>query len=79
MRAISQQSLGGPEVPSEVDVDRPEPRPVEVLVRVHAAGVNPADWEARANGWGGKVEWSGRYGEAGGVADLGGPGTRSLR
>jgi NADPH:quinone reductase-like Zn-dependent oxidoreductase len=36
-------------------VDRPEPRPVEVLVRVHAAGVNPADWEARADGWGGAV------------------------
>jgi NADPH:quinone reductase-like Zn-dependent oxidoreductase len=55
MRAISQQQLGGPEVLIEVDVDRPEPRPVEVLVRVHAAGVNPADWQARANGWGGAV------------------------
>ncbi|WP_218001795.1 hypothetical protein [Microtetraspora malaysiensis] len=42
---------------TEVEVDRPKPRPVEVLVRVHAVGVNPADWEARAHGWGGsKIE-----------------------
>jgi NADPH:quinone reductase-like Zn-dependent oxidoreductase len=29
-------------------VDRPEPRDSEVLVRVHAAGVNPIDWKFRA-------------------------------
>jgi len=51
MPAISQQPLGGPEVLTDVDVPRPEPRPVEVLVRLHARGVSPADWEARANGW----------------------------
>jgi NADPH:quinone reductase-like Zn-dependent oxidoreductase len=55
MRAISQHSLGGPEVLTEIEVERPEPRPVQVLVRVHAAGVNPADWEARAHGWGGAI------------------------
>ncbi len=55
MGAISQQALGGPEVLTEVEVDRPQPGPVQVLVRVHAAGVNPADWQARANGWGGAV------------------------
>ncbi|MER7194594.1 NADP-dependent oxidoreductase [Streptomyces flaveolus] len=50
MRAISQDTLGGPEVLREVQLERPEPRPNEVLVRVRAAGVNPTDWKHRANG-----------------------------
>jgi NADPH:quinone reductase-like Zn-dependent oxidoreductase len=48
MRAVRQQSFGGPEVLQLVDVDRPEPGPTEVLVRVRAAGVNPVDWKCRA-------------------------------
>ncbi len=50
MRAISQDSFGGPEVLRAVEVDRPEPGPAEVLVRVHAAGVNPTDSWHRATG-----------------------------
>lgn len=50
MRAISQNTLGGPEVLEEVTVERPTPRPNEILVRVRAAGVNPTDWKHRANG-----------------------------
>ncbi|MFD6496435.1 NADP-dependent oxidoreductase [Streptomyces sp. NPDC060188] len=50
MRAISQNVLGGPEVLEEVTVERPAPRPNEILVRVRAAGVNPTDWKHRANG-----------------------------
>ncbi|GLY76850.1 NADPH:quinone reductase [Actinoallomurus iriomotensis] len=50
MRAVSQDTLGGPEVLKIVDVERPEPGPVEILVRVHAAGVNPTDWKSRATG-----------------------------
>ncbi|WP_190196238.1 NADP-dependent oxidoreductase [Streptomyces djakartensis] len=50
MRAISQDVLGGPEVLKEVEIERPEPRPNEVLVRVRAAGVNPTDWKHRATG-----------------------------
>ncbi|MFG2357137.1 NADP-dependent oxidoreductase [Streptomyces sp. NPDC048521] len=50
MRAISQDVLGGPEVLKEVQVERPKPRPNEVLVRVRAAGVNPTDWKHRATG-----------------------------
>ncbi|MFJ8196615.1 NADP-dependent oxidoreductase [Streptomyces sp. NPDC096152] len=50
MRAISQDVLGGPEVLREVTLERPEPRPNEVLVRVRAAGVNPTDWKHRATG-----------------------------
>jgi NADPH2:quinone reductase len=30
------------------DIDRPEPGPGEVLVRVHASGVNPTDWKTRS-------------------------------
>lgn len=48
MRAINQQVIGGPEVLELVEVDRPEPGPGEVLVRVRAAGVNPADWKIRS-------------------------------
>ena len=50
MRAIRQQTLGGPEVLELVDVPRPEPAPTEVLVRVAAAGVNPVDWKTRIRG-----------------------------
>jgi len=50
MRAISVQRAGGPEVLAEVELPKPEPGPVEILVRVHAAGVNPTDWKGRARG-----------------------------
>jgi NADPH:quinone reductase-like Zn-dependent oxidoreductase len=50
MRAIRQQTLGGPEVLELADVPRPEPGPTEVLVRVAAAGVNPVDWKVCRRG-----------------------------
>jgi NADPH:quinone reductase-like Zn-dependent oxidoreductase len=50
VKAIRQQTLGGPEVLEYVEVERPEPQPTEVLVRVRAAGVNPVDWKTRARG-----------------------------
>jgi NADPH:quinone reductase-like Zn-dependent oxidoreductase len=50
MRAIIARQAGGPDVLEETELDRPEPGPVEILVRVHAAGVNPTDWKARARG-----------------------------
>ncbi|WP_406487111.1 NADP-dependent oxidoreductase [Streptomyces phaeochromogenes] len=50
MRAISQDVLGGPEVLKEVEREIPRPGPSEVLIRVHAAGLNPTDWKHRANG-----------------------------
>lgn len=50
MRALSQDVLGGPGVLREVELERPAPRPNEVLVRVRAAGVNPTDWKHRATG-----------------------------
>ncbi|RNL62721.1 hypothetical protein EFK50_13300 [Nocardioides marmoriginsengisoli] len=48
MRAILQETYGSPEVLQEVDLPRPVPGPSEILVAVHAAGVNPTDWWNRA-------------------------------
>lgn len=50
MRAVTQQSLGEPDVLVVVDQPRPEPRTNEILVRVKAASVNPTDWKHRAHG-----------------------------
>lgn len=50
MKAISQDRAGGPEVLEVVEVDRPVPGPTEVLVRVHAAAINPHDWKTRNRG-----------------------------
>ncbi|MBP2366867.1 NADPH:quinone reductase-like Zn-dependent oxidoreductase [Pseudonocardia parietis] len=51
MKAISQDERGGPEVLRLVEQQVPEPGPAEVLVRVHAAGVNPTDWKTRTRGY----------------------------
>ncbi|MET8760638.1 NADP-dependent oxidoreductase [Lentzea sp. NPDC004782] len=48
MRAIIQNEFGGPL--TLTDLPKPTPLPTEVLVRVHAAGVNPVDWKTRAGG-----------------------------
>ncbi|MEU1350265.1 NADP-dependent oxidoreductase [Streptomyces sp. NPDC005795] len=48
MRAVTVREFGGPEVLTAERVARPEPLPTEVLVRVHAAGINPVDWKTRA-------------------------------
>ncbi|MEV4195580.1 NADP-dependent oxidoreductase [Streptomyces toxytricini] len=50
MRAVVVSQWGGPEVLTETEIDRPEPGLGEILVRVHAAGVNPVDWKTRATG-----------------------------
>ncbi|WP_433500883.1 NADP-dependent oxidoreductase [Sphaerimonospora sp. CA-214678] len=43
MRAVRLHEYGGPDVLRYDEVPIPEPGPGEVLVRVHAAGVNPPD------------------------------------
>lgn len=48
MRAVVFDRPGDPDVLRVAEVDRPEPIPTEVLVRVHAAGVNPVDWKTRS-------------------------------
>ena len=44
MRALKLQNTDGLDALSVEDVPRPEPGSEELLVRVHAAGVNPLDW-----------------------------------
>jgi NADPH:quinone reductase-like Zn-dependent oxidoreductase len=48
MKAVRIHAYGGPEVLKYEDVPRPAPGPKEVLVRVHAASINPVDWKIRA-------------------------------
>jgi len=44
MKALVYSDYGGPEVLEHVELDTPAPAAGQVLVKVHAAAVNPADW-----------------------------------
>jgi NADPH2:quinone reductase len=48
MKAIHVQEFGGPEVLRLEEVPTPQARPGEILVRMHAAGVNPVETYIRA-------------------------------
>ncbi len=47
MKAVCIYSYGGPGVLVYEDAPRPHPGRGEVLIRVHAAGINPVDWKIR--------------------------------
>ena len=47
MKAIRFHSHGGPDALVLEEVPRPQAGVGEVLIRVHAAGINPLDWKAR--------------------------------
>jgi NADPH:quinone reductase-like Zn-dependent oxidoreductase len=47
MQAIRVYQYGGPEQLKREQVPRPEPQAGEVLIRVHTAGVLPAEWKMR--------------------------------
>jgi len=47
MKAVRMHAFGGPEVLRYEDAPVPQPKPGEVLVRVHAVGINPPDWYLR--------------------------------
>src|SRR5262245_52876511 len=72
MRAIRQETLGGPEVLELVEVPRPAPIPTEVLVRTAGAGVNPVDWKSRVRGgFLGKLPMTVGWDVAGAVEEVG--------
>jgi len=50
MKAIRIHEFGGPEVLKLEDVERPVPKTDEILVKVYASGVNPADYIVRQGG-----------------------------
>ncbi|MEV4255141.1 NADP-dependent oxidoreductase [Spirillospora sp. NPDC049652] len=56
MRAIAVSEYGA--TPSLMDLDRPEPGPGEILVKLVAAGVNPYDWKVADGAMKGAVEAS---------------------
>ncbi|HTN69206.1 MAG TPA: NADP-dependent oxidoreductase [Dysgonamonadaceae bacterium] len=47
MKAILIKEYGDESVLNYTDVDRPEPKADEILVKIYAAGVNPIDWKIR--------------------------------
>ena len=48
MKAVRIHEFGGPEVLKYDDAPQPRPGPDEVLIKIHATGVNPIDWKIRA-------------------------------
>ncbi|GAA2817996.1 NADP-dependent oxidoreductase [Kitasatospora sp. CM 4170] len=77
MRAVIQKSFGGPEVLEVAEAERPAPLGAEVLVRVHASGVNPVDVAVRSGAY--PLLGEPPYGvgwDISGVVEEAGPGAR---
>src|ERR1700750_2466962 len=51
MKAIRAEEFGGPEVMKLAEVPKPRPGVGQVLVRVHAVGVNPVETYIRAGAY----------------------------
>jgi NADPH:quinone reductase-like Zn-dependent oxidoreductase len=82
MKAIQIATFGGPEVLRVAEVPRPVPGSGELLVRVHAASVNPVDTIARAGEaegiTGARVPYIPGF-DVSGVVEEAGPGVTSFR
>src|ERR1051326_841830 len=79
IRAVRIHSFGGPDVLRFEDVQVPTPGNDEMLVRVHAAGVNPVDWKIREGllGQGPLPQFMGS--DFSGVVEALGPGVKDFR
>jgi len=44
LKATVKDTYGSPDVPESTEVEKPTPKDDEVLLKVHAASVKPADW-----------------------------------
>lgn len=60
MRALTYQRFGPPSVVEVSDIPKPEPGGGEVLLRVHASGVNSGDWRIRSAAFPGILAIPGR-------------------
>ncbi len=47
MKAVVIDTYGDNSVVNNTEVERPQPQRGEILVKIHAAGVNPVDWKIR--------------------------------
>ena len=80
MKAIRVHEFGGPEVLKLEDVATPKPSSGEVLVRIHAAGVNPYDTYVRAGTYAVKPPLPYTPGSDGaGVVELVGEGVKKVK
>lgn len=79
MKAIQVRRFGGPEVLKLEDVPLPKPGQGEVLVRVHAASVNPVDWKLREGWFGPRPLPFIPGGDFSGVVEELGPGVRTRK
>src|SRR5215467_8086750 len=80
MKAIRVHKFGGPEVMQLEELPTPKPAPGQVLVKIHAAGVNPADTYARTGNYAILPQLPSTPGTAGaGVVDSLGDGVSRVR
>ena len=78
MRAIRFETTGGPNVLELVEIDRPEPKPGQVLIRHAAIGVNFIETYQRSGLYPMKLP-SGLGGEAAGVVEAVGDGVTRFK
>jgi NADPH2:quinone reductase len=80
MRAMVITRFGGPEVFELRQIERPQPGPGEVLVRVVASGTNPVDAKIRQAGSWAQIPFPAVLGyDASGVVEEVGPGVTGLQ
>jgi NADPH2:quinone reductase len=80
MKAIRVHEFGGPEVMKLEDVPDPKPGPGQVVVRVHAAGVNPVDTYIRSGAYARKPSLPYTPGSDGaGVVEAAGEGVKRVK